>query len=167
MVAGVHKLVVGNVVSKRDKRTVNTQRGETSVLDFTVADTPRTFNKKTDEWEDGITLFSKVTAWGKLADNIDESFNIGDRVFIYGTEKREADFTTKDGEEREGRPYVDAMFAGHEVSRYPAHSEKPVRKKGESGSSYSKNDATVKKSTPAKESEDSIDLDFDDDDLPF
>lgn len=66
-----------------------------------IADTPRRYNKQTNEWEDaGDTLFMDVTMWGDdaehLADTISEQKG---RVTVTGTAGTRT-YTTKDGEER-------------------------------------------------------------------
>ena len=71
------QVLVGNVGRVYDLRTVGSENRK--VIDFTIAVTPR--KKVGDEWTDGDTYWSTVTAWGRLAENIAESFNAGDRIF--------------------------------------------------------------------------------------
>ncbi|SIC19301.1 single-stranded DNA-binding protein [Mycobacteroides abscessus] len=59
-------------------------RGGTTVVNFTVADTPRFKDDKTGEWRDGETLWQRVAAFGVLAENIAQSFKKGDRVVVTG-----------------------------------------------------------------------------------
>ncbi|WP_255662255.1 single-stranded DNA-binding protein [Nocardia spumae] len=44
-----------------------------AVVNFTVASTPRVWNKQTNAWEDGQALFMRCRAWRDLAENIGES----------------------------------------------------------------------------------------------
>lgn len=57
-----------------------------AVINFTVASTPRVFNKETSTWEDGNALFMRCRAWRDLAENIGESrLTKGTRVTVSGT----------------------------------------------------------------------------------
>lgn len=57
------------------------------VANFTVASTPRTFDKQTNEWKDGDTLFIKCAAWRQLAENVAESLQKGQQVIVTGALK--------------------------------------------------------------------------------
>lgn len=70
-----------------------------SVANFTIASTPRTFNKRTSEWEDGEALFMRCTAWKHLAEHIAESLKRGAGVLAQGR-LRQRTFETRDGENR-------------------------------------------------------------------
>lgn len=59
-------------------------RGGKTVVNFSIADTPRFKDDKTGEWRDGETLWQRVAAFGPLAENIAESFKKGDRVIVTG-----------------------------------------------------------------------------------
>ncbi|MFH9430260.1 single-stranded DNA-binding protein [Streptomyces sp. NPDC017615] len=59
-----------------------------AVAKFRVASTPRTFDKSTNEWKDGDTLFLTVSAWRRLAENVAESLKRGDRAVIVGALKQ-------------------------------------------------------------------------------
>lgn len=59
-------------------------RGGTTVVNFSIADTPRIKDDKTGEWRDGETLWQRVAAFGALAENIAQSFKKGDRVVVTG-----------------------------------------------------------------------------------
>ena len=57
-----------------------------AVVNFTVASTPRVFNKEANAWEDGQALFLRVRAWRDMAENIAESaLSKGTRVTVNGT----------------------------------------------------------------------------------
>lgn len=57
-----------------------------AVVNFTVASTPRVWNKQTNAWEDGQALFMRCRAWRDLAENIAESrLTKGTRVTVSGT----------------------------------------------------------------------------------
>lgn len=60
-----------------------------AVANFTVASTPRTFDKNTNEWKDGDPLFMRCTLWRKAAENLAESnLTKGTRVMVTGTLKQ-------------------------------------------------------------------------------
>jgi single-strand DNA-binding protein len=54
------------------------------VANFTVASTPRTFDRQTNEWKDGDALFIRCAAWRQLAENVAESLTKGQRVIVTG-----------------------------------------------------------------------------------
>ena len=55
-----------------------------AVANFTVASTPRTFNKASNEWEDGNTLFLPCSIWRDAAGHCAESLTKGTRVIVQG-----------------------------------------------------------------------------------
>ena len=67
-----------------------------AVAKFTVASTPRTYDKSTNEWRDGDTLFMRCSAWRKLAENVAESLARGHAVIVIGRLKQ------RSYEDREG-----------------------------------------------------------------
>lgn len=156
--------LVGSVGRVYDLRTVGKDNLE--VIDFSLAMTPR--KKVNDEWVDGETYWINVTAWGKLAKNISESFNPGDRVFVIGRTDMKSGYTNKEGVEVAAKPILVAEFAGLEVSYNAAHSDRPARgeRSSESRSSSSSERTAPKKEARPKVDEDVIDFD-DDDDLEF
>lgn len=58
-----------------------------SVANFTVASTPRSFDKATGEWVDGEAIFMRCTVWRQAAENLAEYQRRGDRVIVVGTLK--------------------------------------------------------------------------------
>jgi single-strand DNA-binding protein len=73
--------VIGNLTADPEIRF--TPSGA-AVANFTIASTPRKFNKQTNEWDDGDTLFMRCTAWQEMAENVVESLIKGTRVVAYG-----------------------------------------------------------------------------------
>ena len=73
--------VVGNLTD--DPELKFTPSGA-PVANFTVASTPRTFDKQTNEWKDGDALFLRCAAWRQLAENVAESLTKGQRVIVTG-----------------------------------------------------------------------------------
>lgn len=88
--------VVGNLVADPELRF--TPSGS-AVANFTIASTPRTFDKATGEWKDGEGLFLRCTLWNQAAENIAESLTRGTRVVAQGRLQQRS-FTTKEGEKR-------------------------------------------------------------------
>lgn len=69
-----------------------------AVANFTVASTPRSFNKQTNEWVDGEPLFMRCSIWKDAAENVAESLDRGSRVIVTGRLKSRS--YDKDGEKR-------------------------------------------------------------------
>jgi single-strand DNA-binding protein len=69
------------------------------VANFTIASTPRTFDRQANEWKDGETLFLRASVWREPAENVAESLTKGTRVIATGRLKSRA-FETKEGEKR-------------------------------------------------------------------
>jgi len=70
-----------------------------AVANFTVASTPRTFDRERNEWKDGEPLFLRASVWREAAENVAESFTKGSRVIVSGR-LRSRTYETKDGEKR-------------------------------------------------------------------
>lgn len=87
--------VVGNLTSDPELRF--TPSGA-AVANFTVASTPRTFNRQTQEWEDGAALFMRCSIWRQAAENVAESLTKGARVIVQGRLKQRS--YEKDGQTR-------------------------------------------------------------------
>ncbi|HEY4018175.1 MAG TPA: single-stranded DNA-binding protein [Pseudonocardiaceae bacterium] len=88
--------VVGNLTADPELRF--TQAGA-AVASFTVASTPRTFDRASGEWKDGEALFLRCSIWRHAAENVAESLTRGMRVIVQGR-LRQRTFDTKEGEKR-------------------------------------------------------------------
>jgi single-strand DNA-binding protein len=88
--------VVGNLTADPELRF--TPAGA-AVANFTVASTPRTFDRQTNEWKDGEALFLRCSIWREAAENVAESLTRGARVVVTGRLKQRS-FETKEGEKR-------------------------------------------------------------------
>lgn len=88
--------VVGNLTA--DPELIFTASGA-AVVNFTVASTPRNFDRKTGDWKDGETLFLRCTAWRQYAENVAESLVRGARVLVQGRLVQRS-FETQDGAKR-------------------------------------------------------------------
>jgi len=73
--------VVGNLVDEPELRF--TPSGA-AVANFRIASTPRTFDKQTNEWKDGDTLWMSCAVWRQAAENVAESLQKGTRVIVQG-----------------------------------------------------------------------------------
>lgn len=71
----------------------------TPVVNFSVASTPRIYDRQANEWRDGETTFLKCTAWRELGENIAESLRKGSPVLVYGKLITKP-FETREGEKR-------------------------------------------------------------------
>jgi single-strand DNA-binding protein len=88
--------VVGNLVA--DPEIKFTASGA-AVGSFTIASTPRSFDKQTNQWIDGETLFMRCTVWRQQAESLAESLRKGDRVIATG-KLQQRSFETREGEKR-------------------------------------------------------------------
>jgi single-strand DNA-binding protein len=73
--------VVGNLTGDPELKFI--QSGA-AVVNFTVASTPRTFDRNANEWKDGDTLFLRCSLWREAAENVAESLTKGMRVIVVG-----------------------------------------------------------------------------------
>lgn len=73
--------VVGNIVADPELRF---SPSGAAVANFTIASTPRTFDKQSNEWKDGETLFMRSAIWREAAENVAESLTKGMRVIAQG-----------------------------------------------------------------------------------
>jgi single-strand DNA-binding protein len=88
--------VVGNLTADPELRF--TPSGA-AVANFTIASTPRTFDRQTGEWKDGEALFLRCNIWRQAAENVAETLTRGMRVVAQGR-LRQRSFETKEGEKR-------------------------------------------------------------------
>jgi single-strand DNA-binding protein len=88
--------VIGNLTSDPELRF--TPSGA-AVASFTVASTPRTLDKATNEWKDGEALFLRCSIWRQAAENVAESLQKGMRVIVSGRLQQRS-YETKEGEKR-------------------------------------------------------------------
>ena len=88
--------VVGNLTADPELRF--TPSGA-AVANFTVASTPRFFDRQAGEWKDGEALFLRCNIWRQAAENVAESLTRGMRVIAQGR-LRQRSFETKEGEKR-------------------------------------------------------------------
>ena len=73
--------IVGNLTTDPELRYV---ASGTPVASFTVASTPRSLNKQTNQWEDGEAMFVRCSVWREYGENVAESLTKGMRVVVTG-----------------------------------------------------------------------------------
>src|SRR6476661_813307 len=88
--------VVGNLTSDPELRY--TQNG-LAVANFTIASTPRTFDRASNEWKDGDPLFLRASVWRDFAEHVAGSLTKGSRVVATGRLKQRS-YETNEGEKR-------------------------------------------------------------------
>ena len=88
--------LVGNLTADPELRF--TPSGA-AVASFTVASTPRTFDRQTNEWKDGDAMFINCSVWRQAAENVAESLQKGMRVIVQGRLKSRS-YETREGEKR-------------------------------------------------------------------
>ena len=88
--------VVGNLTDDPELRF--TPSGA-AVANFTVASTPRNFDKNSNEWVDGEAMFLRCSIWRQAAENVAESLQRGMRVVVQGRLKARS-YETREGEKR-------------------------------------------------------------------
>ncbi|MFC3689113.1 single-stranded DNA-binding protein [Aquipuribacter hungaricus] len=88
--------LVGNLTGDPELRF--TPSGS-AVANFTIASTPRTFDRQSNEFKDGETLFMRCSIWREAAENVAESLTKGTRVVVTGRMKSRS-YQTKEGESR-------------------------------------------------------------------
>ena len=88
--------VIGNLTADPELRF--TQSGA-AVANFTVASTPRQFDRNSGEWKDGNALFMRCSLWRQAAENAAESLSKGARVIVTGRLEQRS-YETKEGEKR-------------------------------------------------------------------
>jgi single-strand DNA-binding protein len=88
--------VIGNLTADPELRF--TPSGA-AVANFTVASTPRQFDRQSNEWKDGDTLFMRCSVWREAAENVAESLTKGTRVIVQGRLVQRS-YETREGEKR-------------------------------------------------------------------
>lgn len=88
--------VIGNLTADPELRF--TQNG-VAVANFTIASTPRTYDRASNEWKDGEPLFLRASVWREFAEHVAGSLTKGARVIATGR-LRQRSYETKEGEKR-------------------------------------------------------------------
>jgi single-strand DNA-binding protein len=88
--------VIGNLTADPELRF---NPSGAAVASFTIASTPRTFDRQSNEWKDGEALFLRCSIWRQAAENVAESLTRGMRVIAQGRLQQRS-YDTKEGEKR-------------------------------------------------------------------
>ena len=88
--------VIGNLTADPELRF--TPSGS-AVANFTIASTPRTFDRQANDWKDGEALFLRASIWREAAENVAETLTKGMRVIAQGR-LRSRSYDTKEGDRR-------------------------------------------------------------------
>ena len=88
--------IIGNLAGDPELRFTS---GGHAVASFTIAQTPKSFNRESNQWVDDETLWVRASVWREAAENVAESLTKGMRVIAYGKLKARS-FETKDGQQR-------------------------------------------------------------------
>ena len=88
--------LVGNLTADPELRFA--QSGA-AVANFTIASTPRAFDRQSNEWKDGDTMFLNCSVWRQAAENVSETLTKGMRVIVQGRLKSRS-YDDRDGNKR-------------------------------------------------------------------
>ena len=89
--------VKGNLGSDPELKFVKTSRGETGLVTFSLAHTPK--EKKGDTWVEGETIWFRVTSWGEKGESLVDALRKGDTVIVQGNMKQST-FKGRDGQDK-------------------------------------------------------------------
>src|SRR6478609_1956036 len=95
MAADTNVTVIGNLTADPELRFT----AGAAVSNFTVASTPRSFDKNSGDWKDGDALFLRCSLWRQPAENVAESLTRGSRVIVTGRLTQRS-YETREGEKR-------------------------------------------------------------------
>jgi single-strand DNA-binding protein len=96
MSKGIPVTIIGNLTADPELRTI---ASGASVVNFTIAQTDRSYNKQSQQYEDGDTVFLRCSAWRQLAINITQSLTKGMPVIAHGGLSQRS-YQTQSGENR-------------------------------------------------------------------
>lgn len=139
--------VVGNLAREIELRF--TPAGA-AVANFTVASTPRTLDKASNEWKDGEALFLRCTLWRQPAENAANSFSKGDRVIVQGRLKQRK-------YEKDGVEHTVIEMDADELGASVQYATVKVQKMSRSGSTAAAADDEWTTATPARPAKDLTD----------
>lgn len=126
--------VVGNCVGDPELRF---SPSGAAVANFRIASTPRTFDKQTNEWKDGETLWLSCSVWRQQAENVAESLAKGMRVVVTGRLKSRQ--WEKDGQKHTAFE-IDVEEVGPSLKNATAKVTKATREKPAQGGQRPAND---------------------------
>ena len=119
--------VIGNLTADPDLRF--TPNGA-AVANFTVASTPRTFDRQTNEWHDGEAMFLNCAVWRQYAENVADSLTKGMRVIVTGR------LRSRSYEDREGQRRTTFEIDVDEVGPALRYATAKVQRTGAAGGNF-------------------------------
>ena len=132
--------VVGNLTADPELRY--TQNG-LPVANFTIASTPRTFDRQANEWKDGEALFLRASVWREFAEHVAGSLTKGSRVIATGRLKQ------RSYQDREGNNRTSIELEVDEIGPSLRYATAQVTKSQASGTSGSAQAAPAGEAAPA------------------
>jgi single-strand DNA-binding protein len=127
--------VVGNLTADPELRYT---QGGLAVANFTIASTPRTFDRAANDWKDGEALFLRASCWREFAEHVAGTLTKGSRVVATGRLKQRS-YETKEGEKRTSMELeIDEIgpslrYATAQVTRAPGGSDRSGGSNSNSG----------------------------------
>ena len=118
MAGEIQVTVVGNLAADPELRFIPSGA---AVVNFTVAQTPRTYDKDTSTWKDGETVWMRCSLWRDYAENVAASLHKGDRVVVLGKLKQRT-------YEKDGVNHTVVEMEAEEVGAAMRYAEVQVRK---------------------------------------
>ena len=89
--------ITGNATSVELRFTASGK----AVANFRIAHTPRRYDKATQQWTDGETLWMPCTLWGDAAENLAQTMGQAKSLRVIATGRlKQRNFETRDGEKR-------------------------------------------------------------------
>lgn len=130
--------IVGNLTADPELRSTNTGA---PVVNFTIASTPRTYNRQTSQYDDGPALFMRCSACNDLAQHIAQTCAKGMRVIAQGRLSQRS-YQAQDGSNRTVVELtVDAI--GPDLRYATAHVTKQTGNNGGHGATYGNPNGTA------------------------
>ena len=141
MAGELNVTIVGNLADDPELRY--TQAG-VAVVSVRVGSTPRTFNRQTNAWEDGETVWVRCTAWRDLAENVAQTLTKGSRVIVTGRLKAPSAYQSAQGEARASLE-LDIDEIGPSLRYATASVTRRAREAGDGATPWGNNDAPAAK----------------------
>lgn len=138
--------IVGNLADDPELRYT---QGGVAVVSVRVGSTPRTFNRQTNAWDDGETVWVRCTAWRELAENVAQTLTKGSRVIVTGRLKAPSAYQSAQGEARASLE-LDIDEIGPSLRYATASVTRRAREAGEGAAPWGNTDsAPAAKAAPA------------------
>lgn len=120
-----------------------------AAINFTVGTTRRIFDKETNEWSNGPTIWSRCVAFGRTAENIEKSIEVGDPVIIFATMSHVKEYVDSQGVERPASIEFIVDEIGLSVTNFPVEFNRT--RKGSENSSPRSSSRSIPDNTQVKE----------------